>query len=114
MGWGDGGGELRPNQLPKHGGASRFRKLYLERDSGDKTRTRQQEKQQPNYCDVMVHFVNGHVDSHLVLIVNCNSLSIWFLDQFFHQSFGWQHLEEICRRVRCWDTESFAACFCLA
>ena len=24
---GDGGGELRPNQLPKHGGASRFRKL---------------------------------------------------------------------------------------
>ena len=25
----------------------------------------------------MVHFVNGHVDSHLVLIVNCNSLCLF-------------------------------------
>ena len=56
--------------------------------------------------------MNGHADSYLVLIVNRNSLSICFLDQFFHQLL----VGSISRRsaaLQLLGHRSFAACSAL-
>jgi hypothetical protein len=86
--------------------AKPFSEAYLERDSGDKSG--EERRQQENRITVMVHL--GMVMQIQIL----SSLRTATACLLFVQPILPSSLIGSVPNSSCWDTESFAACFCLA